>query len=153
MELHYSVNGAPEKTVSLLPNRGMKAAEGRYMLALEDYKMQPGDIVSVYAVAKDARETSRSDVVFVDAQPYERNYTQSQAGGGGGGGGMGGGGMQDREEVVRRQKQIIASTHNIIGGGAKGKDATPENARYLSDTQRALQKQAESMAGRTTARE
>src|SRR5262249_11898418 len=34
-----------------------------------------------------------------------------------------------------------------------GKDATPDNGRYLSETQRALQKQAESMAGRTTARE
>ena len=29
MELHYSVNGAPEKTVSLLANKGVKKASGQ----------------------------------------------------------------------------------------------------------------------------
>ena len=82
MDLHYSVNGAAEKTVNLLPHRGVKNADGSTMLALEDYKMTPGDVVSVYATARDARTTSRTDIMFIETQPYERNYTQSQQMGG-----------------------------------------------------------------------
>ena len=77
MELHYSVNGAPEKTVSLLPNKGVKTASGKTMISLEDYKLQAGDVVSVYATAKDARNTARTDIMFIETQPFEKNYTQS----------------------------------------------------------------------------
>src|SRR5258706_15937619 len=52
MDLHYSVNGAAEKTVSLLATKGVKSADGNTTLYLEDCKMQPGDVVSGYATAK-----------------------------------------------------------------------------------------------------
>src|SRR6202167_3768886 len=87
--LHYSVNGGPEKTQQLLSQKGVKTASGKYVLALEDYKLAAGDLVSIYAVAKDARNTTKTDIYFIQAEPYERNYSQAQAGGGGG---MGGGG-------------------------------------------------------------
>ncbi len=67
LDLHYSVNGAPEKTVSLLTNKGVKSAEGKTMLALEDFKLSPGDIVSIYATARDARSTSQTDISFIEA--------------------------------------------------------------------------------------
>ena len=84
------MNGAPEKTVPLLANKGVKTADGKTTLALEDFKLQPGDVVSIYATARDARNTSQTDIFFIEAQAYERNYTQSQQAGGGGGGGGGG---------------------------------------------------------------
>ena len=55
-----------------------------------DFNLAPGDIVSLYATAKDARNTSQTDMFFIEAQPFEREYSQSQQGGGGDGGGGGG---------------------------------------------------------------
>ena len=59
MDLHYSVNGAPEKTVSLLKEKGAKKVDGATMLSMEDFKAVPGDIVSIYATAKDGKNWPR----------------------------------------------------------------------------------------------
>ncbi|HXP85998.1 MAG TPA: hypothetical protein VN841_14840 [Bryobacteraceae bacterium] len=150
MDLHYSVNGSPEKVVNLLQRKGVPSATGSTTLYLEDFKMQPGDVVALYATAKDARTTSKTDIMFVEAQPFEKNYTQSQQMGGGGGGG---GGQQDQEEISRRQKEIIAATWNAIRGGPKDRSASPDNATFLSEVQQKLKEQAESLAQRATSRE
>src|SRR5262249_25563124 len=50
--LHYAVNGGPEKAVNLLKAPGVRTASGSTTIALEDFKVQPGDVVSVYATAK-----------------------------------------------------------------------------------------------------
>ena len=109
MTLHYSVNGAPEKTVSLLKQKGLKEADGSTTIALEDFKLVPGDLVSLYATAKDARTEARTDIFFIQAEPFEREFSQSQAAGGGGGGG---GGMQQagQGQISDREKEIIAET-------------------------------------------
>ena len=52
LSLHYSVNGGPEKVVSLLNQKGVREANGSSTLYLEDYKLVPGDVVSYYATAK-----------------------------------------------------------------------------------------------------
>ena len=67
VELHYSVNGGAEKVVPMPNSKGVKNASGKTLIALEDYKMQPGDVIAMYATAKDARVTSRTDMVFVEA--------------------------------------------------------------------------------------
>ena len=59
MALHYSVNGGPETTVDLSPKKGEKKADGSTTLPLEDFKLVPGDLVSVYATAKDANRRKR----------------------------------------------------------------------------------------------
>jgi hypothetical protein len=149
IELHYSVNGGPEKVASVLQNKGVKSATGSMTIALEDYKAVPGDVVSLYAVAKDARDATRTDMYFIEAQPFERNFSQSQQGGGGGGGG---GGQQDDNQISQRQKEIIAATWNQAKGtGAKGSDA--ENAQFLSQVQGKLRDQAKSLADRMKARQ
>src|SRR5579875_249989 len=148
VELHYSVNGGEEKTASLLPQRNAKKVTGSMTLALEDFKVQPGDIVSFYAEAKDARTTARTDMYFIEAQPFERNYSQSQQGGGGGGGGA----MDDQNQISQRQKEIIAATWNELKGtGAKGTQA--ENANFLSQVQAKLRDQAKSLADRMKSRQ
>ena len=43
LDLHYSVNGGPEKVVPLIKNKGAKSVEGQYLIALEDFNMVPGD--------------------------------------------------------------------------------------------------------------
>ncbi len=151
MDLHYSVNGQPEKVVPLLNSKGTQSGEGKVVLSLEDFKLIPGDIVSMYATANDARSKTVGDISFLEAQPYERNFSQSQQGGGGGGGG-GGGQQNDPSQITQREKEIISATHNFNRGN-KDAQANAENAQYLSEVQSKLKDQAESMAKRTTARE
>jgi hypothetical protein len=148
MDLHYSVNGTAEKVESLMKQRGVKTAEGKTVLYLEDYKLQPGDVVAVYATAKDARTTSRTDIMFIETQPYEKNYTQSQQSGGGGGGGG-----DQQNNISQREKEIIAATWNEIRGGGKDKFNSAENAKFLSEVQKKLQEQALSLAQRARSRE
>jgi hypothetical protein len=47
--LSYSVNGGPEKLVPILKSKGAKTAEGETVIALEDFKLQPGDVVALHA--------------------------------------------------------------------------------------------------------
>jgi hypothetical protein len=149
MELHYSVNGAPEKTVSLLATKGVKEANGKTVISLEDYKLEAGDVVSIYATARDARNTAHTDMAFIETQPFEKNYTQSQQSGGM----PGSPNDQDQTEISKRQKEIIAATWNEIRGGAKGKVNSAENAKFLAGIQTKLKEQAKSLAERARSRE
>ena len=75
MTLHYSVNGGPEQTIDLLKQKGAKQADGSTILSLEDFKAVPGDVVSLYAIAKDAHSESRTDISFIQADPaFEREF-------------------------------------------------------------------------------
>ena len=148
VDLHYSVNGGAEKTVSLLDAKGGKTASGSTVIALENFKVEPGDIVSLYATARDARQTTNTDMFFIEAQPFERNYTQSQAIGGGMPGEQG----EQQNQLSERQKEIITATWNQVkGNGAKASDA--ENAAFLASVQSKLRDQATSLAERMKARQ
>ncbi len=151
LQLHYSVNGGAEKTVPLLERKGGKQASGSTLIALEDYKLAPGDIVSFWASARDARSTARSDIYFLEAQPYEREYTQSQVMGGMEGEGEGEEG--GRNEISRRQKEIIAATWNQIRDSSGNRAAAAENGKFLSEVQGKLRDQARSLARRMQSRQ
>ena len=129
LDLHYSVNAGEEKVISLLKQKGAKNAEGSAVIALEDFKLVPGDLVSFYATAKDARTTTKTDIYFIQAEPFERNYSQSQQGGGGGGGADG----NEQNQISQRQKEIIAATWNQLK--ATNQSPAAENAKYLSEVQ------------------
>ena len=124
-----------------------KTAEGSTTLYLENYKLVPGDIISIYATARDALSASRSDIFFVEAQPFERTYSQSQQMGG-----MGGGGEQ-APQVSEHQKEIIAATWNQLKNPQKNAAEEQENARLLSGIQSKLRDQAKSLAERMRSRE
>jgi len=148
VELRYSVNGGPEKVVQI-PGRG-KNVEGKTMISLEDFKMVPGDVISMYARARDARSETSSDMLFLEAQPFEREYSQSQQAGGGGGGG---GDQDDDDQVTRRQKEIIAATFNQIRDRSRDKGKEAENAKFLGEQQGKLGAQTLSLAARSKSRE
>ncbi len=147
MELHYSVNGTTEKVVPMADVKGRKEANGSTTLFLEDYKLVPGDVVSLYATARDARNTAKTDIFFIEAQPFEKEYSQSQQSGGGGGGG----GEQDQNDISKREKELISATWNQLKGHEKVSAA--ENAKYLADVQAKLRDQAQSLANRMKARQ
>jgi hypothetical protein len=150
MTLHYSVNGGAEQTVNLLQQKGIKQADGSTVISLENFKLVPGDVVSLYAIAKDARSESRTDISFIQADPFEREFSQSQAGGGGGGGG---GGQMDQNDISQREKEIIAETWKQRGDKKATKQEFAETAKFLSNVQSKLRDQAKSLAGRMQSRE
>ena len=141
--LHYSVNGGADQTLNLLPPTAQKTADGSTVIRLEDFKAVPGDIVSVYATAKDAHAESRTDIFFIQAEPFEREYSQSQQAGGGGGGG---GNAPD--EISQRQKEIIGATWKQLGDKAATAESAAQNAKFLSGVQAKLHDQAVSLANR-----
>jgi len=63
---------------------GREDFDGGATIALEDLKAQPGDLVSLYATAKGARTEANTDMFFIQAEPFEKNYSQSRRKRGGG---------------------------------------------------------------------
>ena len=149
LELHYSVNGGPEQTRPLLKSKNKKDAEGKTTLSLEDFKLVPGDVVSFYATARDARTSSKTDIVFAQAEPFDLTFRQSQQSGGG----MQGGAGNESNGISERQKEVIAATWNVMRNEAKDRKAAQEQARFLSDVERKLADQAKTLADRMRARE
>jgi hypothetical protein len=144
LALHYSVNGGAEQTVDLLKQKGVKEADGSTVLSLENYKLVPGDIISFYASAKDARAEAHTDMFFIEAEPFEREFSQSQAGGGGGGGGMSG----DQNDISEREKEIIAETWKHQNDKSGAAQQAAEAGKFLSQVQAKLRDQAIALAGR-----
>ncbi len=143
--LNYRVNGGPEQKVALLPRAGPKQAVGGATLYLEDFGLVPGDVVSLYATARGPRQLAQTDIYFLQAEPFEREYSQSQQMAGG----EGEGGDQDENRISERQKEIIAATWNQIR--ERSRDA--ETARFLAGVQSRLRDQARSLARRMQSRE
>jgi len=150
VHLHYSVNGGPDRDVSMLKAPGAKSADGSHTLPLEDFKLEPGDLVSLYASAKDGHLEARTDIGFIQVEPFEREFSQSQQSGGGGGGG---GGNNNQTEISKREKELIAATWKQ----ENNKDATPKDAaaagQFLSDAQQKLRDQVMALSARMQSRD
>ncbi len=149
VQLHYSVNGGPEQTVPVgAKQAGQRNVSGSTLIALEDHKLVPGDVVSYYATARDAKVTTRTDMMFIEAQPFEKEFQQQQQSGGGGGGGG-----EDPTKISERQKEIIAATWNQQRD-KKTTDAEAADAgKFLAEVQAKLKDQATSLARRMQSRE
>jgi hypothetical protein len=147
LELHYSVNGEAERSVPLLQRSGDQQITASSVLALENYKLVPGDVISLYAVARDAQLESRTDMGFIQTEPFEREFSQSQATGGGAGGGG-----DESAEISQREKEIIAATFKQLHAGADAKQSA-DSAKFLFDVQTTLRNQSLALAGRLRSRE
>ncbi|MGH8219603.1 MAG: hypothetical protein ACREUT_13725 [Steroidobacteraceae bacterium] len=146
--LHYSLNGAAERTISLLPQPNAKQASGTAVISLESLKASPGDVVSLYATAKDARTVARTDIAFIQVDPFEREFSQSQqAGGGGGGFGSG------QAQIAEREKEIISATWKEAGVDSPPPRQAAEQAKFLSEAQGTLRSQSQALAGRVELRD
>ena len=152
VSLHYSVNGGPEQTVNLLKEPDAKNSKGTTTLSLEDFKLVPGDVVSLYATARDAHAESRTDISFIQADPFEREFSQSQQSGGGGGGG-GRQGQGDQTDISRREKELIAATWKQQNDKASTPQQTADMGKVLSEAQVKLREQALALSGRMESRD
>jgi hypothetical protein len=146
--LHYSVNGGPETTVDLLKQKGGKEVDGSTTISLESFKLVPGDLVSVYATAKDANAEAHTDMIFIQADPFEREFSQSQQGGGGGGGG----GNQSAQ-ISQREKEIISQTFKQQSDKNATAQQATDVAKLLAQAQATLRDQSVTLSGRLQARD
>ncbi|MDH3371774.1 MAG: hypothetical protein OEM85_00200 [Gammaproteobacteria bacterium] len=155
LSLHYSVNGAGWKEVELdASNTDVPLEHIFYLesLSTEAMPLAPGDLVSYYAVASDRDKEARTDIFFIDVQPFDRRFSQSQSAASGAPGQQG-----QQNEVSQRQREIIISTWNLIrerGAGQRGEDAyIRDNAALLARLQGTLRMQVETLAQRAEARQ
>lgn len=157
LELRYSVNGSDWLSVPLSVDADV--AEIDHVFYLESLtedttaeSLVPGELISYYAVASDRENSARTDIFFIDVQPFDRRYSQSQQSGGGG---QQGGQQQD--EISQRQREIIVSTWNLIREEQENRRNDPaylsDNAALLSRVQATLRGQVETLAQRTEARQ
>ncbi len=124
LRLHYSVNGEPDQTADLAFPRGAKHITSSHTFYLEEMELLPGDFVSYYGKASDSVSTAVTDIFFLEVEPFDKEYIQSQAGGGGG---MGGRGL----ELSRQQKQIVVATFSL---SQEKEEFTPEEVKESSQT-------------------
>jgi hypothetical protein len=115
VELHYSVNGASEKTVGLYRgNSQERSVTASHTFFLEELNLQPGDIISYYAKGWDRNNVtgptaSSSDIYFIQIRPFEQNYRQNQQSAM-----PGGAGNEGQEALSRQQKEIISATFKLM---------------------------------------
>ena len=161
IELHYSVNGGDWK-VKPLAGRGKEVTDSTLMRLEEmgelqanlgaEERLTPGDIITYYAVAKDRKQAVQTDLFLIHVQPFERRFTQGQAGGAAGGGGAG----EEQNAISQRQREILLATWNLERqkGDSKGREAERigDNARMLSELQGTLADQARTLIQRAQAR-
>ena len=105
LTVRFSLNGEPEQEIGLDLPRRSHSFSSSYTFYMERFKLQPGDLVSYHAQVSDAVSSSATDIYFLEVEPYDREYYQSQ-------GGMPAAGGRDLR-LSRRQKQIIAATFNL----------------------------------------
>lgn len=159
LELRYAVNGGKWQAVTL--GAGDKDIDTESLLRLEELGerhakesggvLEPGDVISYYAVAKDRNELVQTDLFMVTVQPFERRFTQSSGGGGGGGGGGG----DEQGAISERQREILLATWNLQRSDrreSRTRQQLEENAKMLADMQATLAEQARTVAQRTRAR-
>ena len=134
LTLLFSVNGAPEDSVDLPIGRYPRSTTSSTTFYLEEFELVPGDFISYYVKARDARSEAATDIYFLEVLPYDREYSQSQQNGA-----LGGTELQ----LAKFQKEIIAATFNIIRDRERrSSEQREEDAQTVARMQEQLRQQA-----------
>ena len=142
LELILSVNGQPEDTLALhAGGRALSEVSAGHTLFLEEYDLQPGDVIAYHARAVDTDRVTGpkaavSDLYFLRIRPFERTFRQADGGGSGGG--------EAGARLSGTQRQIIAATYNLLRDSARYTPAEfTENLATVALSQERLREQVE----------
>ncbi|MGE3373174.1 MAG: DUF4175 family protein [Vicinamibacteria bacterium] len=120
VELVYSVNGGPEQTRSLHAGAARLYVSAGHTFFLEEHDLKPGDFVSYYARVRDGRapkaQAASTDIYFLEARPFKRDYRQAEQGG------MPGQGGQQDGALSEQQRQVVAATFKLT----RDRERTPQ---------------------------
>jgi hypothetical protein len=145
VELVYSVNGSQETIDTLYGGRpGRQRFVGSHTLFLEEFELEPGDLVSYYARALDGNgHETVSDIYFLEIRPFDRNFRQADQGGQPGQPGMSG------AELSTQQRMIVAATFKLIRDReAYGNQGFEENLSTIALSQGRLREEVLRLAER-----
>lgn len=131
LELVYSLNGGPERTVPLAVPAGARKTSVSHTFYLEEWEgLQPGDFISYYARARDASSSAASDLFFLEIEPFERSFRQMQA--------AAAQGQGEGLQFAARQKQIIIATHTLLQETGLDRAPVAEDSATLALVQERL---------------
>jgi hypothetical protein len=145
-ELVYAVAGREPKVVPFSNATGTAAVKlGSHLLATEDLRVQPGDVITYYARARDVgrgkRPTeTRSDMFFLEVRPFSEEFVSAQSQSG-----MGG---EQIDGLIAAQKEIINATWSIERRAAAGAGRSTDDIGAIADAQAELKDRAEQIASR-----
>jgi hypothetical protein len=151
LDMVYSVSGGAEKVVPFTSLGGTELARiGSRMLAAEDLKVKPGDVIAYYARARDVARgkqstLARSEIFFLEVKPFNEEYSlaQSQAG-------MAAATGTQLEGLIAAQKEIISATWNLERRSGAGRSAA--DIKDVAEAQAELKARAEQAAGQSRSR-
>ena len=156
LELVYSVNGAEEQTIALYGSgRGMRDVSRGHTFFLEEFALEPGDLISYFARAVDVnrvggRQTTTTDIYFLQIEPFDRTFRQADQAPGGQQGSPNDamtGALSDQ------QRQIVAATFRVVRDSADFESGDlGENLATLALVQGRLREQVEGLVDRMMAR-
>ncbi|MEO8502146.1 MAG: DUF4175 family protein, partial [Vicinamibacteria bacterium] len=153
MDLVYSVNGGEEKVVSLHQAPILKEVVAGHTFFLEEMSLKPGDFISYYARATDVGSPSHqssSDIYFLEARPYRRDFRQAEQSGGQGGGSSG-----DPGSLSQQQRQVVAATFRLMreqAAGTRDGKSLAQDAQTVALIQGRLRAQVEGLVSRMLSR-
>ena len=172
LTLHFSVNGGKENVVPLfgdasfsmhgpadpgaekpvdlskaLVSPGIKFSRSlaaTHTFFLEEFKLEPGDLISYFATASDVRSLTTSDIYFLEVRPFGKQYSQRPV-------------SQESEADASasdtvlsiRQKEILAATWRLIRDRKTFREEEYENnLKLVTSQQYKLQQQTQTLSER-----
>lgn len=112
VDLVYTVVGRPERTLPFDVPEGVSAVTGVRTFFVEDLAVEPGDVVTYFARARDSglgdvSTEARSDLYFLEVRPFDNEFEEALS--------QGGLGPQAAEigRLVALQKQIVVATWRL----------------------------------------
>ncbi|HEU5177409.1 MAG TPA: hypothetical protein VFU24_08130 [Burkholderiales bacterium] len=146
LELVYAVAGRDPKVVPLATRpAGESQQAGSHVIAAEDLRVQPGDVISYYARARDVgrgkpSSETRSDMFFLEVRPFSEEFVSAQSQG------MAGANADQIEGLIAAQKEIINATWSIERRAASGAGRSSADIAAIAGAQNELKARAEQMA-------
>ena len=152
LTLHYAINGGAWRDIATVPAGARETLLSHTFefeqLGVDERRLRPGDVLSVYVAAEDARQTTKSALYFVDVRPFDKRYRERQGSGGGGGG-------DSPLELSARQREIVAATWNLIRErdiGERGGEDLRDQVDTIALLQGTLKSQVETLVARAEGR-
>ena len=111
LELVFRINGGEEQVIPLhARGRPVRDLVGSHTLFLEEWSLEPGDLITYFARATDnspGGQSASSDIYFLRIRPFGKDYRQAEQAGQPGQPG------DTPEGLSEQQKQIVAGTFKV----------------------------------------
>ncbi len=111
LELVVRINGGEEQVIPLhAGGRPVRELVGSHTLFLEEWSLEPGDLITYFARATDnstVGQTTSSDIYFLRIRPFGKDYRQAEQAGQPGQPG------DTPEGLSEQQKQVVAGTFKV----------------------------------------